>query len=143
MAGCYPPAMRETSYYPGHAYLETGARRIGRIRRQTAERNRSMRERWREEGRPDPATLDRAIVDALRSMLLAAPEGQRLSTPIDPSALLLETARYLVERTERSKARGRDVTIFKKEPVAQVLQSRLLEGPKRASWYDGKLRDDE
>ncbi|SFM84648.1 hypothetical protein [Methylobacterium pseudosasicola] len=135
--------MRDTSYHPVHAYLETGARRIGRIRRQTADRNRSMRARWREEGRPDPATLDRAIVDALRAMLLSAPEGQRLSTPLDPGALLLETARHLVERTERSKARGRDVTVFKREAVSETLQSRLLEAPKRPSWYDGNSRAGE
>ena len=69
--------MREPSYHPAQSYLETGARRIGRIRRQTANRMRDMRQHWKNIGRPDPATLDRAIVDALRDSILSAPEGAR------------------------------------------------------------------
>lgn len=125
--------MRDLAYHPAHAYLETGARRLGRIRRKTADRMASMRERWREAGRPDPATLDRAIVDAVRDLLLAAPEGKRLVSHLDPEAILLQTARHLVERSERSAARGREVTVYRREAVSEALQNRLLSRPKTAS----------
>ncbi len=124
--------MRDTGYYPVHAYQETGAARIGRIRRQTAARQRELRQRMRDAGRPDPATLDRAIVDALRDILTGEPEGYQLATFIDPKSLLLETARCLVERTQRDREAGRDVVPFKREQVASALQSRLLERPRRS-----------
>lgn len=122
--------MREPSYHPVHAYKETGAARLGRIRRQGAGRMREMRQRWRDVGRPDPATLDRAVVDALRDLLLREPEGYRLATFVDPQALVLETARHLVERSERAREAGRDVVVYRREEVAAALQARLLQPPK-------------
>lgn len=124
--------MRETSYSPVHSYLETGARRIGRIRRQTAGRMRTMRQHWRDIGRPDPATLDRAIVDALRDELLAAPEGARLSTPVDPEALLRGVARKLVERSQADREAGKEGVVYVMQEVVVGLQVRLLQRPKRA-----------
>ncbi len=119
------------SYSTPYAHQETGAARIGRIRRQTASRQREMRARWRAAGRPDPATLDRAIVDAVRDILLREPEGYALATFIDPKTLLLETARCLVERTQRDREAGRDVIPYRREEVASALQARLLDRPRR------------
>lgn len=122
--------MREPGYHPVHSYRETGGARLRRHRRQAAARMTAMRARWREAGRPDPATLDRAVADAVRDLLLRAPAGKRLATFIDPEELLRETARHLVERSERSAARGRDVVVYKREEVSDALQARLLKAPR-------------
>lgn len=123
--------MIEPSYPPVHAYLETGGARLKRIQRQAATRMRAMRSRWRTLGRPEPATLDRAIVDALRDILLSSHEGKRLATFVDPEALLLKTAGQLVERSERAREQGRDVVVYDRAEVAGALQARLLTAPKR------------
>lgn len=122
--------MNEPGYHPAHPHRETGGARLKRHRRQAAARMTAMRARWREAGRPDPATLDRAIVDAVRDLLLQAPEGKRLATFLDPEAILRETARHLVERSERSAARGRDVVVYRNAEVSDALQSRLLRAPR-------------
>lgn len=124
--------MRETSYYPGHAYLETGAKRIGRIRRQTADRMASMRERWRAEGRPDPATLDRAIADALRDAIASTVREGVTHGPIDPQAILVGVARQLVGRTEAARDAGREGVVYRRDAVADALWKRLLQ-PRKAS----------
>ncbi|UYW24815.1 hypothetical protein OKC48_16200 [Methylorubrum extorquens] len=132
--------MREPDYAPVHAYLETGGARLKRVRRQTADRMRAMRARWKETGRPDPATLDRAIVDAVRDILLREPEGMRLATLIDPEELLRETARQLVERSRLEQAAGREAVVYDRNATIIELQIRLLQRPKRPSRSDGNRR---
>lgn len=132
--------MREPGYHPVHAHRETGGARLKRTRWQTADRMVSMRARWREAGRPDPATLDRAIVDAIRAILMREPEDKRMATFIDPDALILETGRHLIERSEKAKAKGRDVTVYRRTEVAKALQARLLAAPSPASSCDAERR---
>lgn len=122
--------MREPDYFPVHPYKETGAARLGRIRRQGAGRMRALRERWRLSGRPDPAVLDRAIVDAVRDLLVAELEGMRLATLIDPERLIRRTAGHLVERSRADREAGRDAPLYDKREVASALEARLLRAPK-------------
>ncbi|KST61180.1 hypothetical protein AO398_00375 [Methylobacterium sp. GXS13] len=124
--------MRETFHIPTPAHPETGARRIGRIRRQTADRMASMRDRWRAEGRPDPATLDRAIADALRDAIAATVREGVTSGPVDPQAILRGVARQVVGRTEAARDAGREGVVYRREAVADALWKRLLQ-PKKAS----------
>ena len=124
--------MRETSYHPAHSYLETGARRIGRIRRQTANRMRDMRQRWKDIGRPDPATLDRAVVDALREAIQSLVVDGAVVGTVDPADVIRRTASHLVERTQRAREAGRDVVVYDRGEVADALWQRLLAPPKRA-----------
>ena len=124
--------MRETSYHPAHSYLETGARRIGRIRRQTADRMRDMRQRWRDAGRPDPQTLDRAVVDALREAIQSLVVDGAVVGSVSPQDIIRRTASHLVERTQRAKEAGRDTVVYDRKEVADALWQRLLAPPKRA-----------
>lgn len=125
------PAMTETSYFPVHSYVETGARRLNRIRRQGAVRMRALRHRWKEAGRPEPGTLDRAIVDGLRDAMLATVVDGVARGPIYPQDLLLRVAAQLVERTEAAQAAGRETVVYDRQAVADALWARLLVPPKR------------
>lgn len=122
--------MRQTDYYPAHAYKETGAARVGRIRRQTAGRMRELRQRWRDEGRPDPATLDRAIADAVRDALLATVVDGRTASSISVREILLRISGQLVERSRRDAEAGRDVVIYDRKAVAEAVHKRLLQAPR-------------
>ena len=122
--------MREPSYHPAHSYMETGARRIGRIRRQTANRMRDLRQRWRDVGRPDPATLDRAVVDALRDAVHALVVDGVVVGTLDPADIIRRTAHQLVERTQRAKEAGKEGVVYDRNEVADALRLRLLSPPK-------------
>lgn len=122
--------MREPSYHPVHAHRETGAARVGRIRRQTAGRMRDLRQRWREEGRPDPATLDRAIADAVRDALLATVVDGRTARSIPVREILLRISAQLVARSRRDAEAGRDVVVYDRKAVAEAVHKRLLQSPR-------------
>ncbi len=122
--------MRQTDYYPAHAYKETGAARVGRIRRQTAGRMRGLRQRWKDEGRPDPATLDRAIADAVRDALLATVVDGRTARSIPVREILIRISGQLVARSRRDAEAGRDVVVYDKKAVAEAVHRRLLQAPR-------------
>lgn len=122
--------MRETAYYPVHAHRETGAARVGRIRRQTAGRMRELRQRWKDEGRPDPATLDRAIADAVRASILASVVDGKTASSIPVKGILLRIGGQLVARSRRDSEAGRDVVVYDKRAVAEAVHKRLLQVPK-------------
>lgn len=122
--------MRQTDYYPAHAYKETGAARLGRIRRQTAGRMRELRQRRRDEGRPDPATLDRAIADAVRDALLATVVGGKTARTIPVREILVRIGGQLVARSRRDAEAGRDVVVYDKRAVAEAVHKRLLQSPR-------------
>lgn len=88
---------------------------------------RRQRERWRDEGRPDPATLDRAIADALREAIAATVRDGVTSGPVDPQAVIVGAARQLVERTEAARDAGREGIVYRREAVADALWKRLLQ----------------
>ncbi|AMB45074.1 hypothetical protein [Methylobacterium sp. AMS5] len=122
--------MRPLEYAPVHAYKETGAARVGRIRRQTAGRMRELRQRWRDEGRPDPATLDRAIADAVRAALLASVVNGKTASSIPVREILLRISGQLVARSRRDSEAGRDVVVYDKRAVADAVHKRLLQAPR-------------
>ena len=131
MAAWHTPAMCKPFPTQPYAYQETGSRRIGRIRRQAARRMSSMRERWRNEGRPDPATLDRAIADALRDAIASTVREGVTCGPVDTQAILVGVARQLVERTEAARDAGREGVVYRREAVADALWKRLIQPAKR------------
>ncbi|WP_156647722.1 hypothetical protein [Methylobacterium sp. Leaf87] len=85
----------------------------------------ATRERRAEAGRPDPATLDRAIADAVRDCLAAAPSGRRLATPLDPERIIRAAAVELLRRSHRAMEAGKLAVIYKPEAVAAALANRL------------------
>lgn len=124
--------MRDPGYHPVHAYKESGAARIGRVRRQGAARQRGLRERWRAEGRPEPGTLDRAIADALRDAVLATVVDGRTAPTVRIEDVTRRIGAALVDRSRRAYEEGRDVVLYDREAVADAIWKRLLQPPKSA-----------
>lgn len=82
------------------------------------------RERRRDAGRPEPAILDRAIADALRSYLS---RGDRsLARPLEPVALLKTVRDHLLLRNLRLEKAGREPVVYDPAEVVQALKERLL-----------------
>ncbi len=108
----------------------TGAARTSRRRAVARDRKRRQRSSEAERGRPTLDVLDRAVVDALRGLLLAAPEGERYNRPIRPDALILAVGGFLVKRSIRDRAAGRDVVAYKREEVAKAIEARLFSTPR-------------
>jgi|GEM_PF-1270626 len=118
--------MRTDGYHCTHAYTERGAARPNRIRRQTAGRMRDLRARKRAEGRPDPAALDRAIVDALRDAIAGTVRDGVARGAIDPQGVILRIAEHLRSRSERAAAAGKEAVVYRREAVAEAIHQRLL-----------------
>lgn len=118
--------MRETSYAPVHAYLEAGPARLGRIRRQTAGRMRTLRARLADEGRPDAAALDRAIVDALRDAIAKTVRDGATQGGVYPKDLVVGVAEHLRERSERARKAGRKAVVYKSQAVGDAIYERIL-----------------
>lgn len=106
----------------------TPAERAARARGLARDRKRSERERLRDVGRPDTATLDRAIGDALRSIL--ARGGDALTRPVTPAALLRLMQEHLLLRSARALEEGREPLVYRSEGVLAAIQDRLLTPPK-------------
>ncbi|MCJ2078779.1 hypothetical protein MKK68_24585 [Methylobacterium sp. E-016] len=118
--------MRDPGYHPFHSYLERGSARPARVRRQTAGRMRDLRARQRETGRPDPAALDRAIVDAFRDAIAGSVRGGATRWDIDPMGLVLGIAEHLRARSERAILAGKVGIVYQREAVAEAIHLRLL-----------------
>ncbi|BCM83805.1 hypothetical protein [Methylobacterium indicum] len=108
----------------------TGAARTSRRRAVARDRKRRQRASEAERGRPDLMVLDRAIVDALRALLLSAPGGERYTRAIRPEALILAVGAHLVKRSIQDRAAGRAVVAYKREEVAAAIESRLFSTPR-------------
>ena len=118
--------MRETSYSPVHPYLEAGPSRPGRIRRPTAGRRNALRGRLAEEGRPDAAALDRAIVDALRDEIAKTVRDGATQGGIYPKDLVVGVAEHLRKRAERARNAGRKTVVYRSEAVGDAIYQRIL-----------------
>lgn len=123
--------MREPSYHPTHAYLEAGPARPGRVRRQAANRMAALRARLAEEGRPDAAALDRAIVDALREAIAKTVKDGATQGGVYPAEIVLGVAEHLHARSKRAKRAGRTPIVYRAEAVADAIHQRIL-APKAA-----------
>lgn len=99
------------------------AERVARMRDLGRKRKRAERERAKGAGRPIPATVDRAVVDAVRAFLARDPSGSR---PIQPDALVRTIALQLLRRSHRARADGAGAVRFTREGVEAALKERLL-----------------
>lgn len=107
------------------------AERVARQRAQRRDRKRAERERLAEAGRPLPTAVERAVVDALRTCLLAAQPGQRLETPILPTVLLKVAGQLLRRRVLEAHEAGAEPLVYTAAGVSAALQARLLTPPRR------------
>ncbi|KAB1071161.1 hypothetical protein [Methylobacterium planeticum] len=98
------------------------AERIAHARDLGRDRKRAERERARDAGRPDPATVDRAIVEAVRSFFSADPQSVR---PIAPDALLRVAALQLLRRAHAAHDAGAEPIHYTREAVSEALYARL------------------
>jgi hypothetical protein len=106
------------------------AERVARTRDLGRKRKSGERERHRDAGRPIAATVDRAVVDAVRDFLAADPTGSR---PIPPDALMRTIALHLLRRSHRAYETGTDGGTFSREGVEAALRDRLLTPVSRAA----------
>lgn len=98
------------------------AERIAHQRDLGRRKKAGQRQRQREAGRPDPATIDRAIVEAVRSFFQADPQSVR---PIAPDALLRVAALQLLRRAHAAHEAGAEPILYTREAVSEALYSRL------------------
>ncbi|MCK2057217.1 hypothetical protein [Methylobacterium sp. 37f] len=96
-----------------------------KIRQQNRVAQKVTRERRAEAGRPDPATLDRALADALRDCMAAAPTGRRLATALDPERIIRAAAVALLRRSHKALKAGKAPIVYRAEAVAAALANRL------------------
>lgn len=101
----------------------TGAARIARRRRLGAERMRELRERRRNAGLPEPEVLDKAIIDGLRAVLAATPEG--LTRPLNPILVLAHATQTLQARAHKAPLPDGSIP-YDGKAVAEALRKRLL-----------------
>lgn len=108
------------------------AKRLALTPEQRAEHERELarkrkaeeRGRRRDAGRPEPAILDRAIADALRSYL--SRDDRPLTRPIDPVALLKTVRDHLLLRNLRLEKEGREPIVYDPQQVVDAMKERLL-----------------
>lgn len=118
------PDVPNTGDHPVHAYRCTGPAKRSRIRRLGAARQRALRQRRKEAGRPSPEALDRAIVDALREMLMRHEDSLR--RPIDPALLLGLTKTRLLLSAHREQAFEGKVPAERSKAIIDTMRDRLL-----------------
>lgn len=106
------------------------AERVAHQRDLGRRRKRAERERIRDAGRPDAATLDRALADAVRSILSRG--GDALTRPVTPLALLRLTQEHLLLKSTRAHEAGREPVVYRSEAVLAAIQDRLLTPAKAA-----------
>ncbi|GAN46084.1 hypothetical protein ABID82_001617 [Methylobacterium sp. PvP062] len=106
------------------------AQRVAHERDLGRRRKAGERERLRDMGRPDAATLDRALGDAVRSILSRG--GDALTRPVTPAALLRLTQEHLLLRSVRAEEAGREPVRYRSEAVLAAIQDRLLTPPRGA-----------
>jgi hypothetical protein len=94
-------------------------------------RKRDERERKRSAGRPDTATIDRAIVDTLRSFVLRERPEPVMQRVIRVEDLITTVALHLLKRSWEVHASGAEPVVFTREGVAAALDARLLQPQKR------------
>ncbi|GAB6842679.1 hypothetical protein HNR00_003250 [Methylorubrum rhodinum] len=80
--------------------------------------------RRRDAGRPEPAILDKAIADALRSFL--SRDDHSLTRPLNPAALLRTVQEHLLLRSVRAEKAGREPVVYDPRQVVGALKERLL-----------------
>jgi hypothetical protein len=96
---------------------------ISEIRAGARDRKARQRVRDAEAGRPELGALDRALGDALRTILGASKES--LLTPITPAQLLKETRQQLLSRQRRRVQAGKVGVIYDGAKVSEALRTRL------------------
>lgn len=105
------------------------AERVARQRQLGTSRKRTERERRRDSGRPDLNALDRAVVEAVRAIIIhTAPEGQmERSIPVD---LLVRTiGSRLFQRAREAYKAGAEPLGYTREGVAAAIDARLFQPP--------------
>lgn len=106
------------------------AERVAHLRDLGRQRKAQERERQREAGRPDVQTLDRALGDAVRSILERG--GDAWTKPVTPAALLHIVQQHLHLRSVRARESGRDGPVFQADAVVEAIHDRYLSPPKPA-----------
>lgn len=96
---------------------------IAAIREGARARKARQRVRDAEAGRPELGALDRALGDALRTILASSKES--LLTPITPAQLLKETRSQLLARQRRRVQAGKVGVIYDGAKVSEALRTRL------------------
>lgn len=118
--------MRQPDYAPVHPYLEAGSAQPSRIRRQTAGRMKALRARLADDGRPDAAALDRAIVDALRDAIARTVRDGGTQGGVFPEEIVVGVAEHLRRRAERARRAGRKAVVYRSQAVGDAIFERIL-----------------
>ncbi|KQT93369.1 hypothetical protein ASG60_08365 [Methylobacterium sp. Leaf469] len=105
--------------------------RANRHRHLAKTRKQSERERRRAAGQPDLNTIDRAIVEAVRSHILRDREVPPMQRLIRVEALVTTIGLHLRQRVHAAHDAGAEPVRYTTEGVAAAIQCRLFQPPAR------------
>lgn len=114
---------------------------VARQRHLGTSRKRTERERKRDSGRPDLNTINRAIVEAVRSHILREREVPAMQRLIRVEALVVTIGLHLRQRVHAAHDAGAEPVSYTTEGVAAAIQSRLFQPPARPGKADQKPVD--
>ncbi|BCM81698.1 hypothetical protein [Methylobacterium indicum] len=118
------PVPTDLQYLPVHRYARDTRQQTAWERREAARRKNLQRERQREAGIPDPTSIERAIVDALRLTLLKSPAS------IDPVELLKYARDLAMSRSYAAHEADPSKPKYEREAVVEAIRKRVLRPPK-------------
>ncbi|KMO37991.1 hypothetical protein VQ03_18215 [Methylobacterium tarhaniae] len=114
----------DLEYLPVHRYARSPRQQTAFERREAARRKAEQRERQREAGVPDPTSIERAIVDALRLYLMKHPPS------IDPVELLRYARDLAMSRSYAAHEANPSKPKFERAAVVEAIRKRVLTPPK-------------
>ena len=86
----------------------------------------ALRARLADEGRPDAAALDKAIVDALRDAIARTVRDGSTQGGVFPEEIVVGVAEHLRERAMRAKRAGRKAVVYQAKAVGDAIYERIL-----------------
>ncbi|MFH6784867.1 hypothetical protein [Methylobacterium sp. MA0201] len=122
------PPPSDLQYLPVHRYARDPYQQTAWERREAARRKAEQRERQRARGMPDAATVERALVDALRIYLTR--DNTTLQRILDPAAVLLYARNLVLSRSYVAHEQDPEKPRYEPAAVVEAIRRRVMVPPR-------------